>query len=148
MNVYLPPSYRSGSGTYPSIYVLDADARYNNNEPRFQSLRTLLARSGKEAILVGIGNTARRDVDYAFPGGRQYHDFLAKQLVPTIESRYRADPARRMITGLSLGGSFVVGALFIEAPETLVFQHFLSFDGAFHGDYLAQLKSLDQQARW
>jgi len=29
-----------------------------------------------------------------------------------------------------------------------VFQHFLSFDGAFHGDYLAQLKSLDQQARW
>jgi len=145
IEVYLPPSYRESTRSYPTIYVLDGDARFNLGESRFANFRTLLDRHKKEAILIGIGNTDRRDTDYTLPGGHRYHDFLAGQLVPLIEERYRADPGMRMLTGLSLSGSYVAIALLIEAQHEMVFSHFLSSDGAFHSDYLAQIKSLDAQ---
>lgn len=128
--IYLPASYRSGAGTYPVIYATDGDAPFPP-EGRFQNLKKVLQRRHVDAILVGIGGTARRAKDYALPGAVAYHAFITHELIPFIESHFRADPTRRILSGLSLGGSFVVTALFLEAPDSLFFSHYLSAEGAF-----------------
>jgi predicted alpha/beta superfamily hydrolase len=38
--------------------------------------------------------------------------FMKKDLIPTVESEYRADGSRRILAGHSLGGLFVLHALF------------------------------------
>lgn len=130
LQVYVPASYAGGSARYPVIYATDGDAAYPP-EGRFANFQRIMERRGTQAILVGIGGTARRGTDYALPGARDYHAFLVQELIPLIESRYRADPKRRILSGLSLGGSFVATVLFIEAPGTLNFSHYLSSEGAF-----------------
>lgn len=146
IEIYVPPAHASGEQTFPTIYVTDADAVFNQGQSRFANFRALLTAAGKQAILVGIGNTARRGVDYDLPGAQPYHDVLVKELVPLVESRFRADPARRILSGLSLGGSFVVIAMLLEALEgTMTFSHFLSSDGAFHSNYGSQIDALEER---
>ena len=129
--IYLPASYDSGTATYPVIYATDGDAEFPRNS-RFVNFTRILQRQGVDAILVGIGGTMRRDKDYALPGAVAYHEFLTRELIPFVESHFRADPRRRILSGISLGGSFVVTALFLEAPKTLFFSHYISAEGAFH----------------
>jgi len=131
LQIYLPPSYAGGSAAFPVIYALDGDA-LNPPVSRFQNLKEILERRRVEAILIGIGGTARRSTDYTFPGALPYHEFLTAELVPFIESRYRSDAGRRILTGLSLSGSMTGHALFLEgASGTLTFSHFLSFEGSY-----------------
>lgn len=146
ISVYLPPAHASGEQNFPTIYITDADAVYVQNQTRFANFQSLLTAVRKQAILVGIGNTARRGTDYDLPGAQQYHDFLVKELVPLVESRYRADPAARMLSGLSLGGSFVVIAMLLQARAgSMAFSHFLSSDGAFHSNYGSQIDFLEEE---
>ena len=130
LQIYLPASYASGNTNYPVIYATDGDARYPP-ENRFSNFKKILQRRGTDAILVGIGGTAVRSNDFVLPGARLYHAFITQELIPFTEARFRADPARRMLSGLSLGGSFVATALFLEAPAALQFSHFISAEGSF-----------------
>lgn len=131
LSIYLPPSYDSSDKRFPVIYALDGDATYPP-AGRFQNLKAILERRGVRAILVGIGRTDRRAIDFTAPGYVAYHAFLEGELVPYVESKYRADPSMRILTGLSLGGSMTGQALFMEgATGTLTFTHFLSFEGSF-----------------
>ena len=46
------------------------------------------------------------------PGGReQFLKFFKEELIPDIESAYRADPANRTLVGHSSGGDFALYAL-------------------------------------
>jgi predicted alpha/beta superfamily hydrolase len=136
--VYLPTSYESGTATYPAIYATDGDATFPP-ENRFVNFARILQRRHVDAILVGIGGTARRERDYLLPGAVAYHEFLTQELIPFVESHFRADPRRRTLSGISFGGSFVVTALFLEAPKTLFFSHFISAEGSFwQRSFLAQ----------
>jgi predicted alpha/beta superfamily hydrolase len=128
--IYLPASYASGNATYPVIYATDGDAAYPP-ERRFTNFKRILQGRGTDAILIGIGGTAVRSNDFVLPGARLYHAFITQELTPFVEARWRADPARRMLSGLSLGGSFVATALFLEAPATLHFSHYISAEGSF-----------------
>jgi predicted alpha/beta superfamily hydrolase len=130
LSIYLPASYATGTATYPVIYATDGDAAFPP-EGRFVNLAKILQRHRIESILVGIGGTERRRKDYVLPGARAYHEFLTQELIPFIESHFRADPKRRILSGLSLGGVFVVTALFLEAPDTLFFSHYISAEGSF-----------------
>jgi predicted alpha/beta superfamily hydrolase len=47
-------------------------------------------------------------------GGKEFLDFIEKELIPFIEKEYRADPQKRGIFGYSLGGTFVTYALFAK----------------------------------
>lgn len=144
LSIYLPASYDGGTKAYPVIYALDGDAA-NPPSGRFGNLKSILERKGVEAILVGIGGTSRRSTDYTFPGAAPYHDFLTKELVPFVESKFRADHAKRILTGHSLSGSMTGYALFLEgATTTLTFSHFLSFDGSY-GFQQAQTDALEQK---
>ncbi|WP_235505774.1 alpha/beta hydrolase [Variovorax sp. Root411] len=132
LEIYLPASYDGGSAGYPVIYAMDGDAVFNAPGTRFSNFRDILDARRTEAILVGIGGSARRTKDYILPGATAYHDFLTLELVPFIEARYRADAGRRLLTGLSLSGSMTGIALFLEgAADRLTFSHFLSFEGSF-----------------
>lgn len=130
LQIYLPASYSSGNATYPVVYATDGDAAYPP-EGRFTNFKKILQRRGTDAILIAIGGTANRGSDFVLPGARQYHAFITQELVPFAEARFRADPARRMLSGLSLGGSFVATALFLEAPAALQFSHYISAEGSF-----------------
>ncbi|MGH8041909.1 MAG: alpha/beta hydrolase [Rudaea sp.] len=128
--IYLPASYAKGAGTYPVIYATDGDAAFPP-AGRFVNFTRILQREGIDAILVGIGGTARRSKDYVLPGAVAYHEFITRELIPSIESKFRADPKRRILSGISLGGSFVVTSLFLEAPDRLSFSYYISVDGSF-----------------
>jgi uncharacterized protein len=55
-------------------------------------------------------------------GASVFHQFIKHELMPMIESEYRADPARRILVGHSYGGLFGLFGLF-ETPdlfETLI----------------------------
>jgi len=131
LQIYLPPSYSGSSAAFPVIYALDGDALYAPVS-RFYNLKEILERRRVEAILIGIGGTIRRSTDYTIPGALPYHEFLKSELVPFIESKYRSDPSKRILTGLSLSGSMTGHALFLEgASGTLTFSHFLSFEGSY-----------------
>ncbi|MEJ2534588.1 MAG: alpha/beta hydrolase-fold protein, partial [Gammaproteobacteria bacterium] len=89
---------------------------------------------GKELpslILVGIsyGATRFRDgnmrsTDFTAPaddrdfwgGAGEFQAVLREELIPLVESRYRADPERRVLFGQSLGGQFVLYTALTE-PE-------------------------------
>lgn len=49
-------------------------------------------------------------------GAPAYLEFFRSQVIPTIERAYNADPARRILSGQSLGGSFGAWVLLTE-PE-------------------------------
>jgi predicted alpha/beta superfamily hydrolase len=127
--IYLPASYEMGTATYPVIYATDGDAGFPP-EGRFVNFTRILQRRGIDAMLVGIGGTERRKKDYVLPGAKAYHEFIAQEVIPFVESHFRADPKRRILSGVSLGGSFVVTSLFLEAPNTL-FSHYISAEGSF-----------------
>lgn len=128
--IYLPESYANGTGTYPVIYASDGDAGFPP-DGRFGNFRKILQRRRIDAILVGIGGTARRSKDYVLPGARAYHEFIIQELIPFVDSHFRTDPNRRILSGISLGGSFVVTSLFLEAPERLFFSYYISAEGSF-----------------
>ena len=130
IDIYIPASYDAGTDSFATIYALDGDATNGLPDTRFVNLKNILQRRGTKAILVGIGGSARRQEDYNFPGANGYHAFLAKELVPYLESKYRMDPKRRMLSGLSTSGNLAATAMFLEAPDQLVFSYFLSTEAA------------------
>jgi predicted alpha/beta superfamily hydrolase len=142
--IHVPLSYDSSNEPYATIYVLDGDANFSGTGTRFDNLRAIVTARGAKAIVIGIGGTVRRQTDFNFPGAAAYHDFIALELMPFIEARYRTDVHKRILSGLSTGGTFAATALFIEAPKQMFFTHFISDEGAFwqQPDIVA---SLEQQ---
>ncbi|MEO5672292.1 MAG: alpha/beta hydrolase-fold protein [Ramlibacter sp.] len=143
LQVYLPASYPTGTTTLPVIYATEGDAPFGvgssgatggSVRSRFETLKEAMQRRGTQAILVGISGTARRDVDFLLPGAAKYVSFIARELAPSIERQYRADPKRRALSGLSHGGYFVVAALVLEGTAgPLSFSHYLSTESSFGG---------------
>lgn len=120
--VAVPESYESETEkTYPVVYLLDGGALYPMLAAYYRYLR--LAEEVPELIIVGIsygtddwreGNDRGRD--YTAPaadaehwgGAGQFQQFLERELLPLVASRYRARADRRVIFGQSLGGQFVL----------------------------------------
>lgn len=161
IQTFLPASYATGTTLLPTIYVTEGDAPYGvatgssvgGAQSRFDTFRQAMQRRGTQAILVGINGTARRNTDFLLPGAAEYVNFIAKDLAPSIERQYRADPARRALSGLSHGGYLVVAALVLEGSAgALSFSHYLSTESSIGGHtglpaYLEFEKQLDASAR-
>lgn len=129
INVYLPPGYtREGQGVaYPTLYLPDGGAK--EYFPRLAHALDAGIRAGtvRPMLLVGIESTQRRR-DLTGPtsvasdrsiaprvgGSAAFRAFIAEELIPAVESRYRV-AASRGIIGESLAGLFVVETLF-EQP--------------------------------
>jgi predicted alpha/beta superfamily hydrolase len=124
--VRTPPGYDTNKRAYPVFYMTDGDAHINHTGSTIE----FLSRNGRmsEMIVVGITNTDRtRDLtptkgsgeganQFATAGGADnFLKFIATELIPEIEKRYRVQPYR-VLAGHSLGGLFVVHTM-ITRPE-------------------------------
>lgn len=141
--VGLPDGYdESENTTYPAIYILDGGMLYPLLRGYYNYLRH--SEEAPAAILVAVsyGNSDfaggnLRSTDYTAPssereywgGAKDFQGFLADELLPMIESEYRAAPDRRIIFGQSIGGQFV---LFTAQTEPDLFWGHIASNPALH----------------
>ena len=141
--VGLPDGYESlPEKRFPVVYVLDGGELY----PMFVTYSRYLQSNEEvpELIVVGISYGTRdwrqgndRSHDFTAPsaerdfwgGAADFAAFLETELVPKIESEYRADPARRIVFGQSLGGQF---ALFAAQRKPGLFWGHIASNPALH----------------
>ena len=129
--VSLPPSYKiEPQRRYPVLYVTDADYA-------FPVIRSMVRRLNLERprvddfILVGLSyahgdsgsHSRRRDYtptpngprsappEAVHGGATAYRQYVREQVLPFVEGKFRADPARRVVLGHSYGG--LLGAEFL-----------------------------------
>lgn len=124
--VHLPAGYATGTQKYPVLYVVDGD---NDFAPTLEYLGLLMAEYHiPEPIVVAIGDGGpigspgnKRNRDFtptataAMPesgGAPAFLGFIEQELIPLIETTYRADPAQRTYYGYSMGGLFGTYVLF------------------------------------
>jgi uncharacterized protein len=122
IHVRLPDLYESETESYPTVYLTDGDSLFPMLAPTHLFLG--YDEHVPEAILVGIaygtfgeGNMRRTDYTPAPDGdAAAYQRFLAEELIPEIERRYRSDASRRVLVGQSRGGTFVLYSA-MSAPD-------------------------------
>jgi predicted alpha/beta superfamily hydrolase len=129
--IRLPSEYTTNTTErYPVLYVLDGQWDFK----LLDSIQGGLYYDGftPEMIIVGITYSganpdynALRAMDYtpvadsSLPGSgdaAKFLTFLKDELIPLIETNYRADASRRVLMGSSFGGLFTLYTLFTE-PE-------------------------------
>ncbi|HSB10097.1 MAG TPA: redoxin domain-containing protein [Blastocatellia bacterium] len=128
--VYMPWSYSGSRNRYPVIYTLDGEGTgpIAASAVRFMTGYSAIPQM-PEALVVAITNTNRnRDMpipeSYGKGGEENFLAFLADELIPLIEQRYRTQPLRILI-GHSQGGTFAHYAL---TARPKVFQWYLPMD--------------------
>jgi uncharacterized protein len=130
IHVRLPDGYDpDASVRHPVVYLLDGDSLF----PILAANHLFLTYDDAlpEAIVVGIAyggfdpSVNRRSYDFSAPaadardgegGADRFLAFLRDELLPEVEGRYTADPARRVLFGQSRGGYFVLYSAFV-APD-------------------------------
>lgn len=124
--IHLPTDYdRNPTKKYPALYILDGQWDFKLMDSVLGGL--VYDRTAPEMLLVGITYSgenlnydALRAPDLTPPaqvGGGNAQNFLKfvkTELIPFIETNYRADPARRVLQGNSLGGLFTLYTLFSD----------------------------------
>lgn len=128
--VKTPPGYdapENRNRTYPVLYM--TDGAYTFQVASGVTMVPFNHDRLQQFILVGISNAVNEDPAIARrrdltpwpmekygPSGQaaQYLSFLKNELIPVIESRYRIDSHRRVLSGQSLGGSFGLWVAFNE----------------------------------
>ncbi|MGY0651002.1 alpha/beta hydrolase [Luteimonas sp. A537] len=122
VHVRLPEGYDADPArSWPVVYLLDGDSLFPLLAPTHLFLG--YDEGLPEAIIVGLAyggfdpsvNTRHFDFTAAGAdtapdqgGAEAHHRFLREQLLPEVERRYRADPARRVLVGQSRAGYFVL----------------------------------------
>jgi enterochelin esterase-like enzyme len=114
--IWLPPSYRTNPNkSYPVLYAHDGQNLIDpstafagvpwNADATIR--RLIAARKIREIILVGIYNTPDRIPEYSMTRlGTAFADFVAHNLKPMIDHRYRtlSDHQHTAVLGSSMGG--------------------------------------------
>ncbi len=136
--VALPPDYRTSKKTYPVVYMLDADysfalvrnvvQHFVEREDMPPVILVAIAYPGAAADRVVYRMNRTRDYTPAYApdggygadfqkvsgGGPKFRAFIASELIPLIERRYRTDHEDRTIIGHSYGGLFATYVLLTQ----------------------------------
>ncbi len=121
IRVYLPSSYTHGNASYPVLYMHDGqnlfDSRtsYSGEWNVDETLNQLSDSLKLQLIVVGIDNGEEKRMNEMAPWdheefgkgeGKEYVDFIVKQVKPHIDSTYRTLPDRSNtgLMGSSMGG--------------------------------------------
>lgn len=127
LNVYLPPGYAEGKTRLPVLYLLDGGEKEDFAHIAGLAQLASLNHAIREMIVIGIEGTDRRR-DFTAPssvpedvkalptsgGSAAFREFLARELKPWVESRYRTN-GEDLLIGESLAGLFVVET-FLRQP--------------------------------
>ncbi len=148
--IYTPPDYNKTTRRYPVLYLLhgsnDTAAGWTMAGNANFVLDNLLAEKKMQPMIVVMpfGHAA------PFPGGANndglFEDYLLKDVIPTVESRYRVAAGRdnRAIAGLSMGGgqSLKIGLGHID-----LFSAVATFSGAIPNDFETRFAALLKDSR-
>jgi len=172
VSIWLPSNYLETNQKYPVIYALDGETNFGLVTGIVSCL--VWGQVMPECLVVGIGHDVNsmeawwqaRAVDFNPPKNpalqepeffNQFKDrrspdflrFFKNELIPLIESAYRADPDDRCLAGYSWGGQFSLYTLFHE-PDlfqryfigSAIWEQNLPYHLAFEERYASQFKSL------
>ncbi|WP_316633548.1 alpha/beta hydrolase-fold protein [uncultured Flavobacterium sp.] len=156
--VHLPKSAKNAGFAkqkYPVVYLLDGDGHFSSVVGMIEELSEVNGNTNcPEMIVVGITNTNRNrdltpthsEVDPEFVpkslseqsgGGEKFVEFLEKELIPYIDSKYPTAPYRTLI-GHSFGG---LTAINILTNHTSLFNSYIAIDPSMwwnHQKFLAE----------
>lgn len=126
--IYLPKGYATSGKKYPVLYMQDGQNLFNEQTAAFgewgvdECLDTLQKNITSECIVIGIDNGGEKRIseycpyDYSLKNtfsipdskgeGKEYVEFLVKNLKPYIDSKFRTMKGREYtyIAGSSMGG--------------------------------------------
>jgi uncharacterized protein len=143
-NIYVkvPENTERGAAKLPVIYLLDGGETF----PIIGAYSHYLtfAEEMPEAIIVGIsygtdipskGNmrvtdfTAPAAENASYGGAAEFLAMIENELFPKVERDYPADPNRRVLVGMSLGGQFVLHA---ALAKPALFESLIAVNPALH----------------
>jgi len=155
--VRLPETYSElKEAEFPTVYLLDGGITFPLLSGYYRYLS--LAGDVPDAILVGIGYGTElleegnfRGTDFTaasserahYGGAPRFQAVLRKELLPLVETEYRADAARRVLFGQSLGGQFV---LYTAQTDPGLFYGHIASNPALHRNLPFFLESIDSGA--
>lgn len=139
---------------YPVVYLLDGDAHFSSVVGMIEQLSEINGNTiCPEMIVVGIPNTNRtrdltpthseidlpfvnKDLSEQSGGGEKFTEFLEKELIPYIDSKYPTAPYKTLI-GHSFGGLTVMNVL---TNHTNLFNSYVAIDPSMWWDKQKFLK--------
>ncbi len=136
--IHLPEGYAETDQEFPVIFVLDPEERFAHTCAAVEHLSAPYIAAIPKAILVGVKSTDRYR-DLTTPAGKNWSvpDFIKNhgkadtfirylhdEVVPFVESKYRASPFR-IVVGHSLGGLF---GLHVMAAKPDLFRAYIILD--------------------
>ncbi|MBM3812775.1 MAG: esterase family protein [Acidimicrobiia bacterium] len=127
INVLLPLDYEASTIRYPVLYLLHG---LGDDHTAWSYMTNLSGYAAKHNLIVVMPDAARSFyVNSAADPKAKYEDFIVKDLVPYIDSRFRTIPLRRSraVAGLSMGG---YGAALIGLKHHARFAAIGAFSGA------------------
>jgi len=147
--VHLPENYKSdGSREYPVVYLLDGSVQLNSLVTVYNNY---WGNYLPEMILVAISNQRNRTRDlttskiatrhgatYDIENGdaENFTQFIEKELIPYVDSKYATTPYRTLI-GHSFGGLFTINTL-LNHPK--LFNNYIAIDPSLDWDNQLLLK--------
>ncbi|MBL8272085.1 alpha/beta hydrolase [Steroidobacter sp.] len=152
--VRLPESYGRSTQTYPVIYLLDGEAHtaLTAETVKFMADNVQMP----EAIVVGIPNgvltrshnltpksSVPADMKEGEGGASEFLKFIADEVAPWVEQRYRTEPFRILI-GHSYGGLFAMHTL-LTRPDA--FNAYLALDPSLWFDQQSYVTSVPAALR-
>lgn len=123
LTIALPMSYMFSEAHYPVIYVTDGDTYAI--PLAMAAAQLAFGQEVPEVIVVGVDYgipdpmewLALRELDMGMEGSQNYLQFFEEELIPYMESNYRADSTNRTLAGHSSGGFFALYGL-LHAADT------------------------------
>lgn len=141
--ISLPPQYNEHIQDYPVIFVLEAEYLFEAT----QTIAKYMAARSKmpESIIVGIANgqfDKRHEFNYERWNGipDKTLEFFSQELIPYIQSNYRAN-AHRTIIGLSPSTGFLYQA-FLRQPG--MFKGYIALSAHLEWDRVQGTKIIDE----
>jgi glucoamylase len=146
VKVYLPHGYENSAARYPVLYLQDG-SEYLSRARAAEHADRLIAEGKVQPFIVVFVDPIERAKDYW--ASDSFADFMAKELVPFVDGRYRTVAARegRALLGASLGG---VISYWTALRHPAVFERVGGQSTAFWIDderVLSALAKLDEGAR-
>ena len=152
--IYTPPGYATTTRRYPVLYLLhgsnDTAAGWTMAGNANFVLDNLLAEKKAQPMIVvmpwGHATPYGAPPPGAITNDALFEDYMLKDVIPSVESRYRVAPGRqnRAIAGLSMGGG---QSLRIGLGHLDLFSAVASFSGAVPGDFETRFAALLKDSR-